>query len=621
MIFIRELFAVFSGNELILSISLAIWLLACASGSRFSRKFVSFRLPWLTFFYLFSCLAGIIIIRVIPRLLLPGELSSPIRIIAVILVAEIPCSFIAGVLFGVLAEKFDGRLLFRWENTGNLAGLVLLSLAFSNNVSHLLIVFTSSCFLLPVILENRRIFCIAISCLLAFIVIDSVSNKWKYNRSISFIIYGREGEVAIDRTNDLILLNNQVYRTGFSNPLTEQSVHIPLSIGKTDRILLIHDNGHSAEIRKYHPSKLVCLESEPALADSGCICQTPERLSRNDTFDIVLLGCDVPENIAMNRMFTDAFFHRVKYMMTDSGLFSFTLNLNSNYLDVHERKLKDLFVTTLLQVFKFVKIFPGQGWTFVASDIPLEFVHTCNVATDYYKDFILTSVRPEEIIAANQNVMNSGVNKVTHPLAIKYALERYLDKFHIEIHLIIYLAVLILAAVMLSFLRKGPFFSIGTTGFCTGSYNIVIMMLYQSVFGTLYSRVSLLMVAISAGFVVGTCLKKLPQSDIIVGLYAVFSLFFLSVLKNPPEVFFFIGNMVMGILAAAQITSYREFSWAQLNAADLAGGVAGMGLVGIIILPSFGLWGVISLMAMVKAVSFITHSPFQSRQGDSEAGL
>ena len=51
----------------------------------------------------------------------------------------------------------------------------------------------------------------------------------------------------------------------------EQSVHVPLSIRNANRILLIHDNGHYDAIRKYNPSELVCIESEPVLADSGCI--------------------------------------------------------------------------------------------------------------------------------------------------------------------------------------------------------------------------------------------------------------------------------------------------------------------------------------------------------------
>ncbi len=607
IIIIRELFAVFSGNEFLLSISLSVWLLSSALGNRISPAFLKIKLPWLIFLYLLSSVGAIFVIRAMPGFLFPGELYSPVLITGVVVLAEVPCSLLAGTLFGVLASNNYGKLLYRWDNAGTIAGLTLISCAIYYNTTHLLIILLSAAFLLPALWKKRFIFSLAIASLLIFLLIEPQSNIWKYKGRVSSVIYGREGEIAIDNDRNVILLNNRVYRTGYPLPFIEQAVHVPLSIRGADRILLIHDNGHSTEIRKYNPSELVCLESEPVLADTGCICQTPERLPIRSPFDAVLVGCDVPENIAMSRLFTDGFFYRVKEMMTDSGLFSFTLSLNSNYLNTHEKKLKDLMAATLSRTFRFVKVFPAEGWTFVASDIPFEFPTECKVPNSYFNDFILPAVTPEKIISANLNIMNAGINKVAHPLILKFTLESYLEKFNISIPVTISVAVILIVTALLVFLRRSVLFSVGTTGFCAGAYTIVIMMMYQSMYGTLYSRISLLMISLNAGFVIGTFLKKLPHTDIIVGFYTVFSLFFLIVFRNPPEMLFYLFNCVMGAIASAQIINSRDVSWRKLNAADLVGGVVGMGLTAIFILPGFGLKGVIITMAIVKAVSLIGH--------------
>lgn len=354
VILIRELFAAFSGNEFLFSIGLSIWLLAGAAGNRISGHILPLKLPWLFLFYMLSCIGGVLVIRGIPRLLLPGELQSPLFITAVILVAVVPCALFTGALFGVLAHSYQGKLLYRWENAGTIAGLILVSWAIYHTATHLFILLSAAVCLLPALWKNRATFGLAALFLLIFMLVEPQSNKWKYGGNNFSVVYGREGEIAVDNESKMVLLNKRVYRMGYPYPSIEQSVHVPLSIRKANSVLLIHDNGHSAEVRKYNPSELVCIESEPLLADSGCICQTPERLLHKNLFDVVLLGSDIPENMAMSRLFTEDFFYRIKGMMTDSGLFSFTLSLNSNYLDKHEKKLKDLMIATLLQAFRVV---------------------------------------------------------------------------------------------------------------------------------------------------------------------------------------------------------------------------------------------------------------------------
>jgi RsiW-degrading membrane proteinase PrsW (M82 family) len=61
--------------------------------------------------------------------------------------------------------------------------------------------------------------------------------------------------------------------------------------------------------------------------------------------------------------------------------------------------------------------------------------------------------------------------------------------------------------------------------------------------------------------------------------------------------------MVMGVIVAAQIVNSKE-NMTQLNAADIAGGVAGILLGGVYILPFFGIEGVLVMVFVVKVLPF-----------------
>lgn len=610
IIFIRELLTVFSGNELFLGMGISIWLLAGAAGNRFFKSFETIKLPWLSLISLFSCIGGILLVRTIHLFVLPGELLTPIIAVPVLILAEAPVSFFSGVVFGVLADSYCGKSVYRYDNAGNLIGLLLVTSAIYLNISHLCIMSLGVCFLLPLMWRNSGIICISLSLIFLFIIFEPMSIKWKYSGNISSVIQGRGGEIAVDRKNDLIFLNNSIYRSGGSVPYIEQAVHVPLSIRNAKKVLLIHNNGQLNEIKKYE-TEIHCIESEPALADSSCSCRISEVMFRNKPFDAVLLGCDIPENIASNRLFTDEFFHEVKGMLADSGLFSFTLSLNNNYLNANELKLKDLLCSTLSRSFNYVKIFPGEVYTFTASDIPFEFPTVCNVATTYFSDYILAGMSSDEIENANRPFKRVGENTAAHPMVLRFSLERYLNKFQIPAPVFISVIVLLLISVFLLFFRTAPLLSIGTTGFGTGSYTMALMMLYQAAYGNLYSKVSLLMISLTAGFVIGSFFKKRQPSDVIIGLYSAISLLVLLSFRDTPEILYFLFNAGMGILGGAQIIHFKENSWAELSSADLAGGVAGISLTSIAILPYFGVNGVVILLGAAKMVAAFSGTFFK----------
>jgi hypothetical protein len=117
---------------------------------------------------------------------------------------------------------------------------------------------------------------------------------------------------------------------------------------------------------------------------------------------------------------------------------------------------------------------------------------------------------------------------------------------------------------------------------------------------------SILMVALTAGFAAGSFIRKFPFSDVVIGIYAVSSLLILINTPNIPEVLFMVLSCGMGFLAAAQFVTRKPDSWSRLYAADLAGGVIGMMLGSTVLIPYFGIEAIAIGMGIIKVSSAIT---------------
>jgi spermidine synthase len=606
IILIREFLSVFSGNELILGFFISLWLLAAAFGSKTGCKADKLRTDTTSLLLIALFFSGIFIIRSVKTFFPPGEELSIKVAVAVMLLSIVPFSFFSGFVYGALSGKNDGRRLYRFENAGGFAGLLLSAAAILAGVPNMIMAAAVSCSMIPFVFPNRICFSGSAALIVFALVFDGTSRQWKYPSGFTNVLYGPEGEIAYTENKETVLLNNHLYRTAVPRPSVEQAVHVPMSLFSSPvRVLLIQDQGHSKEIRKYTGTELTCLEHNPSLADEKCSCGSPETYSFSQKFDVVISGVSIPENLSESRFFTESFFHRMKMNMTDTGALSFTLHFNSEYLSKEEKQIRDFTVRTLSAVFKNVKIFPGEGYTFVASDKPFDFTLMCPVDAPYYKNFILPSLTPEKIVAANrQSFSDESGTKGLSSLLI-FSIKRYLDKFEVSSVLLISTAVFIMVVILLFFMRSVPDLSVGSTGFVAGVYSIGLMLLYQSLYGMLYSRLPLLMIAMTGGFVLGSLFRRFPFSDLVVGLYACLSLLLLTKLSYPPLGLFLLFNALMGIIAGAQFVTRRSEEFGKLNASDLAGGVIGMASGPVILFPLLDIQGVAAVLLAVKLLSMV----------------
>ena len=192
------------------------------------------------------------------------------------------------------------------------------------------------------------------------------------------------------------------------------------------------------------------------------------------------------------------------------------------------------------------------------------------------------------------------MHTAARPRLLYAALKRYMEQFRIEWWMVAGLPALLFLALLPLFRQSMEALSVGSSGFCAGVFSVAILLLYQSVYGTVYAQLSLLLLSLAGGFTAGCFVRKFPMSDVTIGLLTGGMLFGLSLPDTPPAPLFFIANAAAGFLVSAQFVTRRRTSAGKLYAADCAGGVLGMALASTMLIPVFGLAAVAAGLAVMK---------------------
>jgi hypothetical protein len=447
--------------------------------------------------------------------------------------------------------------------------------------------------------------CGSIAILLIF---DHASLQWKYSTTVSRVIYGREGEIVPVTTgaDTTFLVNGTVYKSTMGKPFREQAVHIPMAQrANAARALVIFDRGHKQELEKYPGLAVDNIETEPALATGAARVTAVESYRPAHPYDVIFLGTGIPRTAASNRFYTQSFFLKMKSLLSDSGLLSFSLPFSENYLGRSEQSLYDALMSTLLSTWKNVAVFPGEGYTFMASDGPLVAMPPqIHVATEYLASAIIPGVTEERIQSANKRPAHPAINTQDRPVTLLLGLQTWLDLFKGSMWLLVALLAACCVAVAIVLCKTRDSLSVGSSGFATGIYSVSLLLLYQATYGALYSRVSLLLVCLTAGFVTGSFCKKFPLSDFFIGLYAIVSLCVLAMLPFPPAFLFYLFHAGIGVLAGAQFVTRKASiatAPASLYAADMLGGAIGMAVCSTLLVPLFGIVPVGAGLFVLKA--------------------
>jgi len=447
ILFIREFFGIFYGNEITIGLIFACWLFFTGSGSILTSKIaeskpVSLKTLFLIEFLIFILVpATYIAILLADKIFnfLPGEiinLQSTLKITSILLG---PICFLFGSCFCILCRIFPKNnsnpnekiaTVYIWEALGAATGGGMVTFLLFIQLLDIEILCTafvlslmSLILLIATIPFKKHIKFITISIILIIIFFNiftlfSNSMGLFYKKLISYrfrdfqvleIKHSLYSNIAItEKSNQLNLICDGSIANSDSDILSsEEKIHYALLQHPAPKNILIISGLNKSllhELKKYRLDSVDFVE-----LDKEIIKLTKKYFLKNinlddlktkinfinadgrnyikssvKKYDVIILNIPNPLNAHLNRYYTFEFFKETKRALKTNGIVSLGVTSSENYISDELAKFLSSIYRTSNAVFKNVVIIPGNTAYFLASQ-ELELNITPDFVTDKIK--------------------------------------------------------------------------------------------------------------------------------------------------------------------------------------------------------------------------------------------
>lgn len=717
---IREFLISFYGNELTIGLILSNWIILEALGSSLtSRASPRAKKPHLVYALLQTAIAlylplAIFLIRNIKNTLglSRGEGIGVIPILFSSFFILLPLSLFDGAQFPfgcrILEDTQDkplesaGRVYILEAIGFILAGPIFTYLLITklNSFSIALSLGSLNLFSAILLLKDRisdtlsKTFLMIINLLFIFVVLAnfslaarmqnlSINKQWLGQRVLSYrnSIYGNL--TATESKNQYTFYSDGI--PIITTPLPditgiEELVHFTMLSHPHPKNLLLLSGGAGGiihEILKYPIERLTYTELDPQLIK--LIQDFPTDLTKSELndprlkieyidarrflylvkskYDCIILNLPLPSTLQLNRFYTQEFFRKVKSVLAEDGIFSFSLPGSLSYLNPQMRNLNASVLNTLKDIF-YINIIPGDSNLYLAScrnfqispevflkrleengiqtrllnRLHLEyrlhprwlnwFYHSLSDYTGVRKNFDLSPSATFYSIAYWNSIFSPRLQ----------GLFRLLDKINFR-GLLFYLGLsglllLILKRFIPQLKRASIGLAICSTGFVGMSFDLILIYAYQSFYGFVFSHLALLVTAFMAGLSLGgwlmtkglekvknalLLLRKIELAMIVFCIIAGALLVYINQLPSLKFGFiFFIVSFICGYLVGSEFPLVNKI-YAQdktriktagiLYALDLLGAYLAALIVSVALVPVVGILKTCILLALLKIIS------------------
>jgi spermidine synthase len=511
------------------------------------------------------CLAGLRFSRFLLGTL-PGEITGMLTILPFALVLSFFISVPLGALFVFNAQIENGNVtrVYLLESLGAaVSGLIVYLLLvpyFSNWQGMVLVGLLSSIAIFFTFggKKNTVLFFIVVLVLIGSSLFDLPSQKiyWKPFR----LLESKDspyGKLQVIKTEEQVTLYNNSLQV-YSYPdlaAAEESVHFALLQNPKAHQTLLIGGGMGGSLRqalKYPQVEVDYVEIDPDIIrlSAQFLPQEEQSILTNErvhifymdgraflntapkTYDVIILNLPEPATAQINRFYTEEFFLKVKEKLRENGIFSFRVPSAENYIGPELRQFLGSLYFTLKKVFPNVQVVPGDTNVFLASASPLSIqyedlsqrIKELGLKNSYVSpELLFDRLNPLRINRWLENVQNAekNLNQDLHPLSYFFnsvlwstqfkGAETKILTFFSKLHSFWLLDFpLLLFVTFLFFLwlkRYKESFSLiplAVMGFTTIITEIIILIWFQTIFGYVYSRISLLLTMFMFGLFVGS---------------------------------------------------------------------------------------------------------------------
>jgi spermidine synthase len=679
IVLIREFLSVFYGNELIVGIVLAVWMILTGFGAFLGRTADRFAakksaIPVALLAIGIMPLLTVFLLRLLRNQVFTagGMIGiAPASLSAIVALAPFCC--ISGFSFALfttaLSRSREGNptaTAYSWESLGSAGGGLLFSLLVFPRLETfqgLTILFTVDVGLACVLdFGNRSRFVRVLGAfglaggilVSGFGNLDRVSRQFLFPRqTIAFFRDTPYGNLTVTRQDSQVNVFENSVLMFSTNDITanEENVHYAMAQHPSPRRVLLIGGGISGttlEVLKYGVEDLDYAEMNPWIIDIGrrftralddrrihVINDDGRKYVRTTDrrYDVALINLPDPETIQLNRFYTTEFFGALKRVLNDSAVVSITLLPAAEYQGPEARSTSSVLYATLRRTFANVLIVPGARNYFLATDGGLDIrigrlIDARKVATTYvnrfYLDDRMLERRSREITQSLER--SSPINSDFEPVSYFRQLAYWLSYFGMPPGALMFLAVAAILLLMWRFSGVGVGMFVG--GMVGVSLEIILLLVFQTLSGALYSMTGILVTAFMTGLAAGSWLPRrfFPTAGLrmfvgvqlgVAAICVLLPVLFVELKEmhfssEGVQAVFSLLAFLLGVLfgmefaVAASIRRRTDASTAsELYGLDLAGAGLGALAVSIYAIPLFGVIRSSVLLGLVSAAAAI----------------
>jgi len=292
--------------------------------------------------------------------------------------------------------------------------------------------------------------------------------------------------------------------------------------------------GTAREILKYNVSRVDYVELDPIILEFGRnflpenladhriqIINTDGRLFIRQTgekYDAVIVDVPEPSTAQLNRFFTVEFLAEVKRALSPGGVVSFALGHYENYVSPELARMLASAYQSLKQSFPNVLVIPGGRVFFLASAGPLfndiaSRIEQQGIKTKlmnrHYLDAMLTADRLSDVQRAI--AQPAALNTDFSPVLYFYHLRHWMSQFQVGFG-VLQALLLVLLGVYLVRLR-GAAVVLFASGFAGTALEIVLLLAFQVLCGSVYHQVGIIVTIFMAGLALGATIANGSLND------------------------------------------------------------------------------------------------------------